>query len=199
MLPTYPAIEEISRQEYRRTIQKMTAEFEPILSSIDSHIQFEGRGNAIIRHDDTVGKTPMHAIAAEVQLQKLKLTEFTEEEFFSFLADIAKQFAKGFGAKIYSEINAAADSVGNVVSAEGKPFSEDLLLKTLEKMEHNFSPDGRWQPPRIMAGSAVVEKIQEMMEANPNGSPDFNTKLGLLLARKKDEYRSREASRILAG
>lgn len=194
MLPTFPRIQQHRMEDNFLTVHRLAAQISPMLGMIARNIQFEGSGHAIERHDDTTSETEMATVAGELTFSKdMPLGEFTSAELLRRLAELAQQMVRGTSEHFFAEINKATEAVGNVVDGGGKPPSEDLLIEAYSKMEHTFDADGRWKPPTLITGgnSQVINEI--------HASASFQRRLGDVLRQKKDDYRRREADRVLAG
>ncbi|MBI1406037.1 MAG: hypothetical protein GC145_07925 [Caulobacter sp.] len=175
-------------------VQQLAMRISPMLGMIARHNQFEGSGHAIERHDDTVSETEMASVTGEITFSRdMLLTDFTPAELLKRLAELAQQMARGTTENFLSEINRATAAVGNLVEGGGKPLSEDLLIETYSKMEHTFDANGQWQPPTLFTGgdTTAFQKIQS--------SASFQRRLGDVLRQKRDDFRRREADRVLAG
>jgi hypothetical protein len=199
MLPAFPKIEAVRARRNRQMLKDLAAQHAPVLREIDQHIQFEGRGTEILRHDDTVGHSPLHPVSAEVRVDRLRLVDFTEEELSKKLEQVAQQLARGVSEMFYAEMERGTAEVGNVIDAGGQPLSEELILKLIEKMEHTFEPDGSWNPPTLLVSPDVFDKLIQRVGDNGGGSSEFQRSLKQILQKKRDDFRRREADRILAG
>jgi hypothetical protein len=199
MLPAFPKIEAARSRINRQIIEQLTAQLSPILREIDRHIQFEGRETTIFRYDDTVGHSALDPVSAEVVVHRIPLEKFTNEELFAKLKHIAEQMAKGISANFYAEMERATTEVGNVVDGQGQPLSEELILKAIEKIEHTFEPDGSWNPPTLLVHPDVFNQLMRSANARGSDSSGFDRSLKKILDEKRDDFRRREADRILAG
>lgn len=199
MLPAFPKIERLCERTARELIDFLADQRAPMLKSISKRYQFEGDHSTILRYDNSVGETPHHQVTAEVEFPRIPIQQFIEGELPSILNDIAEQMAKGKSEMILGEMEKVTTATGNVVDGKGEPLSEELILKSLEKMEHSFEPDGTWNPPTIVASPEAIQKLME--RAKPDGSaPDtFSAALSKILDKKRNDFRLREADRVLAG
>jgi len=152
-----------------------------------------------VRHDDTVGQTKFHKVEAEIKIGRMPLAEFTEAELLRQLNELAAQYAKAFSENFYSDMDRITAETGNVVDAKGQPLSTDHILEMIQKTDHDFDPDGNWRAPTILLGSVAMEKMLKLIKEGGVESEEFNQALKRILEKKRDDYRSREADRILAG
>ncbi len=160
-----------------------------------SHQLFEGRSSAIQREDGKVDKTPIHQASGEVTIKQGKLVDFTVMTIEKHLEEVAEQLARSITEQFQQRIKEVTAATGNIVDGGGKPFSEDILLDSMEVMEHNFGKDGRWKPPTMIVGPGMAEKIAAAGPMSVAG----NKRLKTILDRKRDDHRRREAARILVG
>lgn len=194
MLPTYPKLERFRARNNLDRIRAQARELSPMLGLIRGHVQFEGRASLIQREDGDVEDVMMESIGAESTIKLLPLSEFTEDVLAGHLKDIAEQLARGMSEMFRNRINEVTEKTGNVVDGKGEPFSETLFLDMMEKMEHRFAPDGSWVPPVVIAAPGMAEKMMAAGESIAGGK-----RLATILERKRDEFHSREAARILVG
>lgn len=190
MLPGFPKIRAKRVEGNGATIQFVARQVSPLIGEIKRHAQFEGEGNIIERHDDTVSDSGMGKISAVMTVPNMPLDEFTERRHLAYLVDAGRQMAEGATRHLLGELDRQLTDVGQVIDAGGKPFSEELILETLDKLHHEFTDDGDWIPPTIVIGRPTLP-------GNPSDS--FNRRLAELLNRKRDDFRRREADRVLAG
>jgi hypothetical protein len=195
MLPTYPKICEIRSEAISDTIHALVGEYVPIFKQIRHATQFEGRSHTMRRHDDASSETDLSPIKARISIpMDMPLSAFTQEAFDAALRDVALQLAEGHMKKFVGVMNEATERSGNVVEGGGRPVSEDLILATYEKMDHEFDARGNWKMPTLFSGADLSETMDRFM-----ASPSFRSRLKSILAKKLDEYRRREADRVLAG
>lgn len=199
MLPSFPKIEVLRARTNRRIIENLTAQFSPVLGQIDRHTQFEGRETTVLRDDDTVGRSSLDPVSAEVLVERIPLAEFTEQELMKKLTWMAEQIAQGVSGILYAEMERGTTEVGNVVDAQGQPFSEELILKAMEKMDHSFAPDGTWERPTFVVSPEIFNKFMQDTGNRGPGSHAFERSLKNILQKKRDDFRRREADRIVAG
>lgn len=195
MLPTYPKLERYRDRRNRDAIRSRIRSLAPMLGMVRSHVQFEGRGSAIQRESGELDPTRMNRSSADVTLRITELTEFTEAVIDGYIQDVSEQMARSMSEHLFETVNESAAKVGNVINAEGKPFGENIFLDMIERMEHRFARDGTWQPPTIVTGPELAEKLAALGEMSDAG----NARLKGILERKLDDFRRREAARVLAG
>jgi hypothetical protein len=195
MLPTYPRIVELRRENNLATVKALVNQMAPAIGMIGHNIQFEGRAHTMTRADTSVAEMDLEAVSAEIGVaQGARLSDFTGEVLQAHLIAAARQMALGMSNHFHKVMDRGTQEAGMVVDAKGQPLSEDLILDAMEKMEHTFNEDGSWIPPTILMAPQTIEGLQgtEMSEAGQK-------RLGEILERKRDDFRRRQAGRVLAG
>ena len=195
MLPTYPSLVRYRQRRNTELIRARVKQLAPMVGLIKNHYLFEGKSSAIQREDGELDETPIHQTSGEATINLEKLTDFDDATVERHLGEIAEQLARGMSEHFQQRMNDVTEKTGNVVDARHKPFSEDLFLDGMEAMEHTFARDGTWQPPTMIVGPGMAEKIAAVGEMSSAG----NKRLKAILEKKRDVFRGREAARILVG
>lgn len=128
----------------------------------------------------------------EIKLREIE--KMTHEKVLDKIDTVAREMAKQIAKGGYETMNEAAEEVGNVTSADGRPLSIDLLLEGLEKMHLSFDEEGQPSELRFVAHpkmSSALEKIYSQLESHPRYQE--------LMERKREEERVRENNRELVG
>jgi hypothetical protein len=194
MLPTFPEIVRYRHEQNVGYLKKRIGQMSPIQQEIRKHIQHEGRSARIERQDKSADSTEFNEASGEMSVRRMPMREFGLQQVSEAYDDIARQFARQFDVMMMSTLDAVTSKRGNVVDAGGRPMNADLVLTTLETMELSFAPDGTWEPPTLWGGSKATAAYAMIMS-----DPDFQERLAKLLDRKLNEFRRREAGRVLVG
>lgn len=199
MLPQFPAIvakrDRLNTDQLRRKVRELA----PMLSDISSHIIHEGEATGIARVDGETESTEMQSHSATVEIPTMPAQEFMDRHS-EFLNTIAEQLAKSQSEQVIQAITASTEKTGNIIDGKGQGFSDELLYDTLDALSHSFGSDGQWQPPSIIVSPQQYEKIIEYDKSRtPEQRAEFDKRLNRLIEKKKAEYDSEQAGRILAG
>ena len=84
------------------------------------------------------------------------------------------------------------------VDAKGKKLDADLMFQMLETIQLEFYADGRPHELHVLGGLFNPERLKAVEEEIQN-NPELKKRWDELFARKKEEWRAREASRKLVG
>lgn len=193
MLPSFPQITSFRHEQNLRLLKKRIEVHSPLNAGIRKHIQHEGRTAQIERYDNTVDPTEFVGAQGEMSVSRVPMRDFSLSEVAAAYDDIALQFAKQFDQMMACTLDNVTAKTGNVVDAKGA-MDADKVFELFEKMDFSFAPDGTWQPPTIWGGGAAIAVHEQVMS-----DPAFQERLGKLINRKRDEFRHREANRVLVG
>lgn len=148
----------------------------------------------LIRSDGSREEVEMKKAEAKVETKLEEVEEMTHEKVLDKIDTLAREMAKQIAKTAYETMSEAAEEVGNVTSADGRPLSIDLLLEGLEKMHLSFDEEGQPSGLRLVAHpkmSSALEKIYSQIESHPRYQE--------LMERKREEWRVRENNRELVG
>jgi len=114
------------------------------------------------------------------------------------LAALADSLAGQQAGMLFTKINEVAQVEGNTIDAAGQPFSKELFLAALSKIEINFDeatgePTG---PGLVIPEQRAAEFFKEI--ASWESDTAFQAAFDAIMAGKKEEWRARESSRRLA-
>ena len=99
--------------------------------------------------------------------------------------------------KVYLEVKEIVTTkTGNVVDAEGKPISYELLLRTLETIQLDFDDNGNPLMPTMVVSPEQYEKMKEKIVEWEN-DPECNKQFEKIINQKRKEWHDRESNRKL--
>ena len=90
-----------------------------------------------------------------------------------------QQLQKQTSELLFKKVGEAAESVGNVIDAGGKPLSGKTLSDMLDRIEFSFDDKGRIEFPTLVCSSDVYEQIQSLLE-----KPDVRLRIDAILTEK---------------
>ena len=117
-------------------------------------------------------------------------------EIISKFGEMAEEFAEAQSKKMFATIQEAAESVGNVVDAEGK-FTKETYLEARRKIQMDFDPrTGAPRHPTMVLHPTTLEKIRPDVE-KWGEDPAFLAELAAIEQEQRLAWRAREARRRL--
>ena len=97
---------------------------------------------------------------------------------------------------LFEMLDKVTKETGNVVNCGGKPIDSTSFLDLLDKVQIDFTPEGIPHWPSFCSGSTMQAQLQEQF---PKWlvDPAFQTRLGKIVERKREEFFERETCRRL--
>jgi hypothetical protein len=203
MLPDYPTAKEQMSQRIMQILRRRTARHRgEALNEIAYTRIHEGNESSMRRDTGAVEKTGFHEASAELQINLEEVQNWTLGDILRHLDQIAKSIGEQQARHFFEELHNVTDKTGNVVNANGEKFSPELLLQVLDKMWIEFNEDGTPQLPSMIVSPSMFDSIQASKEefaSHPEFEREWTKRFNDLIARKREEWRAREANRNLAG
>jgi hypothetical protein len=111
--------------------------------------------------------------------------------FITAVCGVAEKYAEAMGATFFQTMRDVTEAVGNAIDAEGNPFSWDLFLDGLEKMEISFDENDNIQLQALVSPDLfnLIQTVEMTTE--------HNQRLEGILQRKKDEWDAQQRPRRL--
>lgn len=198
MLPDCPKLkrELWDRLEYtfRQTINSSLG----IIGEVPRAVIHEGRRTTMIRESGVAEETPMFRASTALEIKASEVPTITIATLVGRVQRAAEHIAEQVQSGGLQSISDACDIVGNVVDAEGAPFSADLYLKTLEKLQFDFDSEGKALLPTLVVPESKRAQAQNALESLKT-DPEMSARFSRLVSAKKEEWLAREASRKLVG
>jgi len=179
----------------RSEVQKRT----PFLSSIDSHIQHEGRKATYQTDTQEIKDIIYKAVSSGFSYTWEEMSKLTLEDIIKKMEEVAEDMAGQMERGAFKNIFEEIEKVGNTIP--GNPsFSPDALLKGLEMVHIDFTDDDRTKPrlPTVYVSPAQAEKVkEEEAKATLADKQQFKEKEEKILDKKYEEFMEREGKRKL--
>lgn len=194
MLPDFLKTKDKLKRMIRSEVKKSKVLHMGAFGDVPQTILFEGHRSTLIRDDGSCEDIQMKRARAEVEVKIDEIEELTHEKVLDKIDVMARELAKKFSKTAVDTLKRASEDVGNVVSADGEPFSIDILLQGMEKMHLSFDEDGQVRGIQFIANPKMkvsYEKIFSEVENDPRYKE--------LIERKREEWRVRENNRKLVG
>jgi hypothetical protein len=180
-----------------RTNELRSAErADSILSLFNRYRQHEGDRFTIVQEDQTVRTSRYRKVEVEGTLKVADLLANGTQAIRDMLATMAEGLSKD-QVKMFEEVmKSATDEAGTAVHADGRPFSAELFIEAIEKMELSFDDDGNWEMPTLVGHPMHEARIKSEL-ARLDATPDLHAQATAIVNRKREEWRAREAGRAL--
>jgi hypothetical protein len=199
MLPDFPILKHEIENAISKYVERRARQLATGLSEIPERRHFEGGGrNAITRPGEPAEETKMVEIGGEITLSRDDLRTMPFPQYVKQFESLADQLAEGKSKMFFAMVEQSVEKVGNKIDAKGRPFSFDVYHEMMEKMSIEFGPDGKPELPTMIVSPEMAEKIAKVAEEEKD-NVEIEIRNQKLIEKKREEWRAREASRILVG
>ena len=197
MLPDYPDLKSQLQQKLNDWLRARVNFYSAPMSGVRETRVFEGSGTATLQSGALVRRKPFTKGQAEFEVAYSEVPTLTLDKVLERLDGAARELANQKMDLFFSTISEAAESAGNVVQAT-KGLTPEALLELFDKMQLEFDENGKISGLQAVLGPKQIQEMEEtqrLIESDPNLKRRFDN----VLARKRVEWRVREASRNLVG
>jgi hypothetical protein len=200
-MPKYslPVFEELT-QDFDRAFSHqvaMATRGDGLLAKIDAHTIHEGKSSTFVTQEGRQRTMVLRVAEASATIPNPELDKINEERVMHAIRDLADQFKNEQYRQLFNVLAEATSETGNVVDGKGKPLSNELVLETLEKMQHDFDENGEPTMSIVVHPDMAPRLIQ--LQTDFENNPELRKRHSDIMLRKWDEFRSREMDRNLAG
>jgi hypothetical protein len=197
VLPDFPDLKKTVLDQAYATMHRILLEKHPVLASIKSYVQHEGRsmryeqiGYGEKQEDLTSASFPIEITFDEVpNLIGDKLTEKMEK-----LADAVGEHQM---ATLLTKHNEATEMTGNRIDARGHPMDGGLLLQMMETMPIDFDSAGNILPTTTLLTHPAMTPSYEAAIKEIENDPELQSRHRADINRQYNDWLDRENSRKL--
>ena len=198
MLPDFLKVKEKLEKKLNHQLKQALLSHLGPLADVPTFIFFEGNKAIIIREDGSIAEMNPKEMRVDQEIKLAEIEEMSHEMVLDKINTMAEEMAEKQKRLSYEVIRKTAEEVGNVVSADGKPLSMDVLFEMLEKVSQDFDEEGNpdeLTPIATPEVYAAIVKTIEQAKTNPENDKRYNA----IMERKREEWRVRENNRELVG
>lgn len=190
MLPDFPDMKEKLQKVHLYMMEKYSSAYMGAFSDMQRYRIFEGNRFVMIREDGSVEETELAEMKVGMKIDTREIENMTPDIISCKYADAAKDMARQQTEHFYGQFDNAVSKVGNVLDANGKPFSIDHLFESLEKIQIDFDKDGRPDMPMMVVGQDIFESVSEVISRSQT-DPECEKRFKELMERKREEGRGK--------
>ena len=157
-------------------------------------IQHEGDKLIYISENGSEKEVIMENATVSIEIKLEEIEDMTHEMVLDKINSMAKEMSEKVVKLLYDTMSEAAEKGGNIISADGKSFSIDLLLNEIEKMSLSFNEEGQPSGMTFVTQSDPTTSIEEIW-LQIKSHPRFPS----IMEQKRKEWNARESNRKLVG
>jgi hypothetical protein len=197
MLPDWPR-PKWTIYKFMNRIMQERAHAMSIANMVSQKPVFEGHANSIRRADGVVETADFHSATGEATIPVDAIKSGDIHKVMAALLPVSDQVGASMAKSMFDTIEAGVRSVGNEIDAGGKPMTAEVILEMFERIMVDFDENGQPKWPTVVHHpSQNARLLTELtrLEADPVLAQRFAD----ITDRKREEWRAREAGRILVG
>lgn len=195
MLPDFPKTKsEISRLMSARVRNKMK-EMSPFASLPRSFTQHEGDVNSYPQEGTGTVTEGFEHFEVPVTVNVAELRTLVGDRLLEKIDVVAEELARKTSEHGYRVMDEAVEKAGTHLDANGQPFSRELFLEMIQKMDMTFDSSGK--PEFVLIMHPDMAKALSKVSPAWDEDAEFKRKYEEILAQKKEAWLDRESYRKL--
>jgi hypothetical protein len=137
MLPDFPEIKRYLRKTFLLTIEKEMRK-NGLLSQIAVHETHEGNAFKLTSAEGFLQEGKYKELSSKFEIPREEMISKGPEAYLDKAVQIAKDISGEREKQIFEKMDEVTKMTRNIVNAESKPLSPDLILSALDKIAIDF-------------------------------------------------------------
>lgn len=197
MLPDFTKAKENVSEMLLSMLSKRAREYKGEIAPKEYRI-FEGCELSTITDNGKELLTRPKEISGKVSIKTEDIQSGNPLKVLHLIDQMALQMAQEQSKMMFTELGKICTEANQKIDFKGAKFNPDMLLQIMEKILIEFDADGNMKNLMFVVGPQMADRVKDEME-KADKDPEFRKKHEALMARKRGEWRAREASRKLVG
>ena len=147
MLPDFPKAKEKILEALGERIRARS--LSSFFRDVKRQTCYEGDRHRIVRDDGSVAEGEFK-ISGIITLDLSLSDSITEEDIIAKVDTAAQDMGSQMERHFFGEIYKSVEEVGNIIDAAGKPFTAEIYLEALERIQLDFSQPGSPHLPTLV-------------------------------------------------
>ncbi len=197
VLPDFREIKEKLQRFLILRLRDQVKKRDPVLAMIRTTQQHEGRRHVYSTDEGKQRSSDYQPTIAEITINQHETVDWGMEHIVRRIDEMADQMIGQIVPNMFATLRQVTEETGNVVSGGGKPYSFEIFLETIEKIQMEFDDvTGEPQFPTMFVGPQLWERIRTMLPEWEQND-EYKARFRAVIARKKAEWDDREGNRKL--
>ena len=197
MLPDFRELKEKLERSVTLRLRAQVKRRDPVLAMIKIVKQHEGHRHVYSTDEGRERSTDYQPTVAEVTIDQHETVNWGMADIIKYVDGMADQMIGKIVPNMFATLREVTDETGNVVDAGGKPFSFELFLESIEKVQVEFDDvTGEPELPTMFVDPKLFERIRGMLPEWEKNE-EYKARYKELIARKRDDWDARESNRKL--
>lgn len=195
MLPDFPVQKKFFSSVLSDTIQRRLQK-DRLISMIHIHRMHEG-SSVHIQSPDFEDNIQLEQVGFEAEVAVDDVIREGPSIYMKQALAAAEAFIEAHHKMLFAKVDQVTEKAGNVTDARGKPFSPELLLDALERIELSFDETGNAKMPTMIMHPSLLESIKGKVPEWEQ-DPAYRRRLAEIIERQRTAWIDRENRRLLA-
>ncbi|HEX5132094.1 MAG TPA: hypothetical protein VFX92_06370 [Candidatus Krumholzibacteria bacterium] len=197
MLPDFPAIHRELMNLVNQRVRARVHSADPFLATVGRSAQHEGDTRAYRTVEGGRRQMDYKDLGVDFTITHEELKDLSVAEIMEKFDKVAEEMAGNLARMMYSTVSRVSEEAGTAVDGCGKPFSFDLFLEALERLEIDFDEgSGKPKMPALVVSPELGAHIRKEMPAWEQ-KEDCKRRFTELMERKRKDWHDREGNRKL--
>jgi hypothetical protein len=197
VLPDFREVKEKLDQALTQRLREQVKKRDPVLAMIRTLRQHEGHRHVWSTDKGRERSTAYEPAVAEVTINQHETVDWTIADIVRHVDNMADQMIGQIVPNMFATLREASDEVGNVVDGGGRPFSFEMWLEAVEKLQIEFDEHtGQPRLPTMVVNPTLGERVRALLPEWERNA-EYKARSSALIARKKEDWDDREGNRKL--
>jgi hypothetical protein len=196
MLPLYPRLKaEIERllvDVARQAAQRQLGPF----ADMPPAQQHEGDRLEYMTIDGDEKKVSYQRTVVDYEIRPADIPTMTFRDAIAVVVGKGRELGLQQARLYFESMNRSIEQVGNALDAGGQPFSVDLFLQLLDRVQIAFDEQGNPQLPTLHVGPDLEASASQVLEG-ASKDPSAQARLNEIIERKREEWNAEQDRRKL--
>jgi hypothetical protein len=162
------------------------------------HIIHEGKEMRTSRADGSVVETELKSASTEMTIKHEEIPTLSFDERVRRLNLLAEDMARQMSEHFFGTLKDDLEKSGQVVDRKGKPLDAEAIFEMIEKIQFDFDGVDETHNISIVIPPNLQQRMKEVM-MQIETDPSLRKRHDEIMAKKRMEWRDREAARKLVG
>ena len=197
MLPDFRELKDKLERSLTLRLRAQVRGRDPVLAMIKIVKQHEGRRHVYSTAEGRERSTNYQPTAAEITINQHETVNWGMADILKHVDGLADQLIGKILPNMFATLREVTNETGNIVDAGGKPFSFELFLESIEKVQIEFNDvTGDPELPTMLVDPTLFERIRGILPEWERNE-EYKARYRALIARKRSDWDARESNRKL--
>lgn len=195
MLPDFPKLKGKIVETINRYLQDLVRQ-EPLLSQFREERVFEGNKMSSNTENGQSNQSSYKKLSASYSIKREDVITKGPTVFIENIKNVAEEIKKQQAELVFNKLSEVTNETGNVVDAKGKPFTFELFMELLEKIEIDFDDQGKPSMPMLVVSPELGIKLKDLLP-KWKANPEYTKRFQEVIEKKRKQWSDRESNRKL--